>query len=386
MSYRSLGDKTVQNWIDDLDSNSIFNDLSRNQKILYIDSVAQECSIISKSNNLNYYKSSNVDLLFYRAQLLFNVKKQAVNFTVVTNLEIHSGSLAITIDKQTVVTAVDNVNGVAFHPTIKKQTIVLTVSSVDNQIEIDTYPIANTNNNHGFTTGQGFGQSFKGTGQAVKSAVFYMAQVNPGGMVGNFVSKIYAHTGTYGVFPNGSKPTGTALVASDEVSSTILGIGVNTAMRFVFSTDYILTYGTSYVITVEFLGTTFYGGSIATKTGMVTGKGNASIYNSGWSSLNEVLIFYIYSVIAYSAASLVFSNKKIVVSATVFTGSGNTTLDMSIKKQTMAITGLFIPALVIAVLPLTIKKQVVVTTATAGNTVLTITIKKQQVTITATFS
>jgi len=56
MYYKSLGDKTVQNWINDLGSNGVFNALSQNQKILYIDREQQECAMLSKENKLGFYK------------------------------------------------------------------------------------------------------------------------------------------------------------------------------------------------------------------------------------------------------------------------------------------------------------------------------------------
>jgi photosystem II stability/assembly factor-like uncharacterized protein len=59
MSYKPLGDKIVRDWISILGTNPIFNGLSQNQQTLYIDNGQQECAILSKSNNLEFYKADS---------------------------------------------------------------------------------------------------------------------------------------------------------------------------------------------------------------------------------------------------------------------------------------------------------------------------------------
>ena len=59
MPYTPLGDKTVQSWISILGQNTAFNALSQDQKILCVDRGQQECAMLSKENNLEFYKAAD---------------------------------------------------------------------------------------------------------------------------------------------------------------------------------------------------------------------------------------------------------------------------------------------------------------------------------------
>jgi len=55
MQYKSIGDKSVQNWIDKLSVDSAFSALSIAQQIQYINFIQQQCSVIGKRSGLNLY-------------------------------------------------------------------------------------------------------------------------------------------------------------------------------------------------------------------------------------------------------------------------------------------------------------------------------------------
>ncbi len=59
MSYIPVGDKTVQMWIDTLSANAQFAASSAAQMLQYINFGQQICCAVSKTNNLDYYKTSD---------------------------------------------------------------------------------------------------------------------------------------------------------------------------------------------------------------------------------------------------------------------------------------------------------------------------------------
>jgi hypothetical protein len=58
MSYNPIGDKTVQNFLDLLDANPMFEALSDSQKLLYINNCQQELANICKTNSLEPYRAA----------------------------------------------------------------------------------------------------------------------------------------------------------------------------------------------------------------------------------------------------------------------------------------------------------------------------------------
>ena len=93
------------------------------------------------------------------------------------------------------------------------------------------------------------GQSFTGNGQTLKSAKFYLKKT--GTPTGNMTVSLFAHSGSFGTTSVG---TGVALATSEAVS--VAGLTGSYALtEFTFSTPYVLTNATKYVIAIEFVGT-----------------------------------------------------------------------------------------------------------------------------------
>lgn len=139
----------------------------------------------------------------------------------------------------------------------------------------------------------GRGQSFTGNGQQIGSSQFYVVQY--GSPTGIINSKIYAHTGTFGV--NG-KPTGSALATSDDVDvSTLPTAGID-LQTFTFSgaNQITLTNGTKYVVTIEYSGgdgLNFI--TVGLDTAYLLAPGNMAYDVGGWDGTNGVdVIFYVY--------------------------------------------------------------------------------------------
>jgi uncharacterized protein YjdB len=61
MSYIPIGDKSVQEYITILSNDNEFNQLSQAQQIQLINFGQQECAILSKLNNLSFYKTVELE-------------------------------------------------------------------------------------------------------------------------------------------------------------------------------------------------------------------------------------------------------------------------------------------------------------------------------------
>jgi len=136
----------------------------------------------------------------------------------------------------------------------------------------------------------GASQSFTGVAAILDSCKFYLKKT--GLPTGNIVSKVYAHTGTYGT---SSLLTGAALAVSDNVNVATLSTSVG-LITFSFSgaNRITLVNGTYYVLTVEYTGGdgTKYVSVYGLKPGTATG--NSGVYSAGWSAQNWDCSFYVY--------------------------------------------------------------------------------------------
>ena len=113
---------------------------------------------------------------------------------------------------------------------------------------VDSYSETNKSQVNGFgsPTFQGYGQSFTGDGGTLNSSKFYLEKREL--PTGNIVSKVYAHSGTFGT---SSVPTGSALATSDNVDVSTLGLLALVTFTFSGANKITLTNGTKYVVTVE---------------------------------------------------------------------------------------------------------------------------------------
>lgn len=126
--------------------------------------------------------------------------------------------------------------------------------------------------------GQSFTASYNGS---LTISRWYL--IKTGAPTGNAVSKLYAHSGTYGT---SSVPTGAALATSDNFNVATLSAAVHTLVPFTFSTPVSLVSGTNYVITVEYTGgdaSNFIG--VGSDNSSPTHGGNASSLNVTWLAL-----------------------------------------------------------------------------------------------------
>ncbi|MEK7642302.1 MAG: hypothetical protein AAB392_00700, partial [Patescibacteria group bacterium] len=177
------------------------------------------------------------------------------------------------------------------------------VSSYDNTNKNGTLSMEDDANDY-----TAIAQSFTSTGGTLDSVKFYLQR--GGGVSGNIVAKLYAHSGTFGT---NSVPTGAALATSETVSATSLVVGESRFYNFEFTAGnrYAMTNGTNYVISVEHTpaaGSNISGGDDSTSP---THPGNTSAYNGTWSALSYDLVFNVYA--------------DGVVSTTTSTGTGSVT-------------------------------------------------------------
>ncbi len=115
---------------------------------------------------------------------------------------------------------------------------------------IDNYDFSNANTVSSLSSDNvdGIGQSFTGNGEDIKLSVFEVTR--QGSPTGNAVSKIYAHSGSFGT---SSVPTGAALATSDNVDVATLSTDA-TETLFIFSTPFTTVNATNYVVSVEYSG------------------------------------------------------------------------------------------------------------------------------------
>jgi hypothetical protein len=141
------------------------------------------------------------------------------------------------------------------------------------------------------------GQSFTGTGKILTSVKFYIRNGAIGHATGNVVSKIYAHSGTYGT---SSVPTGSALATSDNVDASAL-TDVYSLIEFPFSgaNRISLTDSVPFVATIEYSNTAFAVGSILVgdDASSPTYNGNMSHNNGTWAAYSgRDMVFYLYGI------------------------------------------------------------------------------------------
>lgn len=161
----------------------------------------------------------------------------------------------------------------------------------------DSYGEANKSNDESMASDldNAEGQSFTGNGQTLESAKFWMRKTfSP---TGTMVSKVYAHTGTYG---STGVPTGAALATSGTIDVTTLTTSYALVEFTYTAADRIaLTNGTKYVVTVEYSTSPFATGTVLAGSDLSTPThgGNQSHFISGtWFAYSgRDLIFYILS-------------------------------------------------------------------------------------------
>jgi len=172
------------------------------------------------------------------------------------------------------------------------------IDTLDSYSETNVNDEVNMELTGGFT---GFGQSFltpTGTTYTLDSAKFYLKY--SGSCSGNIVSKLYAHTGTYG---SGGTGTGSALATSSNYNCASLGSTMS-LITFTFDNSYTLSQNTHYVIAVE-QGTSFSGTvKVGTDSSSPTHSGNAMYYASGWTADSRDAGFYVYGTVAVSTFNL----------------------------------------------------------------------------------
>lgn len=106
------------------------------------------------------------------------------------------------------------------------------IQSVAGESLIDTFALANGDQNIRLSSGdnQGIAQSFTGNGAKITRCVVNMRAF--GTITGNIFAKIYAITGTSG---SSAIPTGSALATSDAIDVSTIASGVNQNYSFNFS-------------------------------------------------------------------------------------------------------------------------------------------------------
>jgi hypothetical protein len=356
MIYKPLGDKSAQSWIDNLSSNELFNDLSRNQKILYIDSIQQECAKISKLNNLEFYKNTELNLLIYVSRASLTINKQILSMDGIVVNTVSSGTMSILIKKQTVSITSLRGYGSTLAISVKKQTMAITGQTRSDLTLIASYSESNQNYNGALATGQKLGQSVMGIGESMPLCKFYLKREGTGGG-GNFIAKVYAHSGTFGT---SSVPTGSSLVDSNPVAVSTLGLAY-TLISFIFDTPYTLANGTPYVIVLDFTGTTSGGNQpvFGAKSGNPHGAGNDCLYYDGaWHANASVgLCYYLYNTIVYnSTIAMSIKKQSIFITSTL---KASISLSVSIKKQLVSISAELVSGDSIGAMALNINKQLV---------------------------
>ena len=135
-------------------------------------------------------------------------------------------------------------------------------------------------------------QNFLGNGDLLDSCKFYLKK--SGSPTGNATAKLFAMTGDFAA--ETGKPTGSALATS----TTVLDISTLTTsyqlITFEFDNTYTLANGTYYCIVIDWpngdVSNYVLAGDNASN---VSGKGNESKNEGGWSARNtRVMIFYVY--------------------------------------------------------------------------------------------
>lgn len=163
---------------------------------------------------------------------------------------------------------------------------------------VDSYEESNKNTSDflytGGTTYTAVGQSFTGNGGKLDKTTFYLRK--EGTPPSNVVSKIYAHSGTFG---SSSVPTGAALATSDNVVATSLSTSFSLAdFNYSGANEITLTSSTKYVVTVEYspVGSNNLNYvEVGRDSSSPTHGGNWSGNFGGWSALSgSDLIFYVY--------------------------------------------------------------------------------------------
>lgn len=177
---------------------------------------------------------------------------------------------------------------------------------VENSVDsttADSYPNTNRGSSPttiGNGTTDGAGQSFTGNGGTLLSTRLMLVKV--GSPTGNIVSKVYAHSGTFGT---SSIPTGTALATSNAIDvSTLpivfspagLSLIANNFVDFEFTDELVLVNGTKYVVTVEYsAGDGSNNVLVANDATSPTHGGNFStLASSTWTPVSGTdMIFYV---------------------------------------------------------------------------------------------
>ena len=322
MAYQPLGDKSVQNFIDALNSNSVFAGLSQSQKILCIDRAQQECARLSKENNLKFYNTDDsvyVDLSKAVGMSRIAIRKQTVLARAFATPPQYILTGDINIGKQTLTT----------------QTL--------NEI-IDGYSQVNCDNHINFTNGMMVSESFTGDGRDfVAYQAFLVRQAGHGtGYSGTFTAKLYAHSGTYGT---SSVPTGSVLATSDGHNALELPIGDPTnfsnysLIEFVFATPYTLNAGTHYCVAIEFVGasTGFDYASIGYDGSSVPSNiGNLATYSGSWSADgNSALGFWCFVCTHTHVTSSISISKQTVYANALYSSTSFGTAGISVSKQSV---------------------------------------------------
>jgi len=187
----------------------------------------------------------------------------------------------------------------------------------DATVALDSYSDSNKDSDTDLDDAvTGVGQSITGDGTILRNIKWFVS--TSGTPTGNVVSKVYAHSGSFGTT---SVPTGAALATSNNVDVTT--IGTTFALHdFKFDDGFTLVNTTNYVITLEFTGTSSDFINVGTDTSTPGHAGNFSTFASPtWTAVGGTDACFFVSSIETAFTDLgetwVFEDQP--VSATLYT-------------------------------------------------------------------
>jgi hypothetical protein len=158
-------------------------------------------------------------------------------------------------------------------------------ASAGSAVVADSYSETHFTTETDYGSGSSFGQSFTAIDGTVDSAKFYLKQ--NGGLTGDLVAHIYAHSGTFGT---SSVPIGAPLATSAPVDAATLGTSYS-LVTFVFDNTVSLAGGQAYVLVLDAVNSTgSYTWVRLERSGIPGHPGNLSS-NMGGGGWNAYAIF-----------------------------------------------------------------------------------------------
>lgn len=198
------------------------------------------------------------------------------------------------------------------------------------EVLIDSYSESNVNIYYATDSDPGDGteeaQSFTGNGTTLTKVKFYM-RYGAGTPTGNYVVKIYAHSGTFGT---SSVPTGTALATSDGVLASSIPVSA-TLIEFTFtgSNRIDLVNGTKYVVSLDgsAVGNASNYCAVGADTSSPSHAGNRSWKSGAFAATSgQDMAFYVYgeetATVDTDAASAIGSTRATLSGEIINVGLG----------------------------------------------------------------